>query len=171
MGQLCNIRRLLVVDPYPSSIECQVNRKTPYVQSFNGWTSLLSIEVPEEESERFELAHSNLRTFISLVNLYLPPSQEVSHEFLNEPIPEDLQLAKVAKNCGGLVAKLHHRFQGHSLHRVCYFHSYHSTEDTMQRIRDLLIDNPRALFQTDAFGMTPCHILALAQKTTAASWI
>ena len=40
-------------------------------------------------------------------------------------------------------------------------------EDTMKRISDVLSDDPSALFQTDALGMTPLHILALAQKPVA----
>ncbi|CAJ1964363.1 unnamed protein product [Cylindrotheca closterium] len=123
-------------------------------------TSLLSLELPEgletiklfPFDEQFE-AWEDVRDWSSLVNLYLPPSQNVSERLLNEPIPGDLQLAKVAQNWGDLVGILQHRFDRLPLHRVCYFHSYHHVEDTIKRINDILRDNPGAMVQTEMLSL------------------
>ncbi|CAJ1954807.1 unnamed protein product [Cylindrotheca closterium] len=137
-----------------------------------GCTSFMSLEFPEGlESIGLRGCDDGFETGVSmtacqsLVNMYLPPLQQVPNEvFDDEVIPEGFQLAKVATNWRDLVTKLKQRFNDRPLHRVCYFHSYHLIEDTIQRIKDILIDNPSACVQTDGFGMTPLHILVLAQK-------
>ncbi|CAJ1964377.1 unnamed protein product [Cylindrotheca closterium] len=140
---------------------------------FRRCKSLLSLELPEgletiellawdDASEVWKYAFE----WASLVNVYLPPSQTLLDVRIlsNEPIPEDWQLAKVAQTWGDLVPMLQRRFDGLPLHRVCYFHSYHPVEDTAEKIRNILKLTPSAVNEVDAFGMTPLHILSLAQK-------
>jgi len=134
---------------------------------FASCASLVSLEVPEGLESIDLVPHGwcvGIADCSSLVNLYMPPLQKAEDSDDSGPFPEGFQLAKVAQDWGDLVKKLQHRFDGLPLHKICYFHSYHPMENTIQRIRENLIDNPSALSQTDAFGMIPFHIVALAQK-------
>ncbi|CAJ1924341.1 unnamed protein product [Cylindrotheca closterium] len=169
----CSALTHIRVSPNVTSIGC---REESTNSVFGGCASLRSLELPEglETIELLPFADEDLHPFAdeeledilgwsSLVNLYLPPTQTVHDRFLNKAIPQTFQLAKVAQNWEDLATKLQNRFDGLPLHRVCYFQSYHLVEDTIQQISDILSDNPSALFETDAFGMTPLHIVALAQ--------
>jgi len=129
----------------------------------------VSLEVPEGvESINFvrDERSGSITDCSSLVNLYMSPLQEVEDFNRNYcgPFPEDFQLAKVATDWRDLLAKIQHRFDGLPLHKVCYFHSYHPVEDTSEKIRNFLKLNPNAVNLVDTFGMTPLHILSLAQK-------
>eukprot|EP00980_Cylindrotheca_fusiformis_P012785 scaffold3136_cov102-Cylindrotheca_fusiformis.AAC.2 len=82
-----------------------------------------------------------------------------------EAYMEDSKLGRVA---GGqyenLVHRLKHRFETCPLNKLCYYQSYHSSEDTMLQLRSLMEDDPlAAVTQVDAFGMTPLHVLLLSQ--------
>lgn len=145
--------------------------RTPY-NPVHGCTSLVSLELPETLTS-FELLPTvddieDFRKCIpkcpSLVNLYLPPSQKVDPRCANESIPEDCGPGKAAYSLEDLILKLQNRFHDLPLHRICYFHSYHSVEDTICNIRDLVKANPGSVTDVDAFGMTPLHILALTQR-------
>jgi hypothetical protein len=140
--------------------------------------SLLSLEVPggvegiqlnivdydvEDIYDGFDGFQEAILECSSLVNLYLPPSAPAPNRLLNVPIPESFHLATVVRDWGDLVTKLQQRFDGLPLHKICYFHSYHPMEDTIHKMRSILMENQSTVLQADAFGMTPVHILALAQ--------
>lgn len=142
---------------------------------FRGCLSLLSLELPEG-LEIIQLFHelSKLSRGIytcevlvcpSLVNLYLPVTEQLVVSSSNEPIPEDYQFSKVARNWRDLVTKLQHRFDAFPLHKICYFHSYHPLDDTLLQMRSILMVDNQSPIQVDVFGMTPLHILALAQTS------
>eukprot|EP00980_Cylindrotheca_fusiformis_P015718 scaffold4531_cov103-Cylindrotheca_fusiformis.AAC.12 len=63
-----------------------------------------------------------------------------------------------------LSRRLKHRFDNSPLNKLCYYQSYHSSEDAMQQLRSLKEDDPlAATTQVDEFGMTPLHVLSLSQ--------
>eukprot|EP00980_Cylindrotheca_fusiformis_P011260 scaffold2594_cov85-Cylindrotheca_fusiformis.AAC.2 len=76
------------------------------------------------------------------------------------------KLGGIVEDEAGLSRKLKHRFDSSSpLNKLCYYQSYHSSEDAMMELlRRLTEDDPLAATnQTDEFGMTPLHILSLSQ--------
>jgi len=149
-------------------------RLPPFVESigFEGGPiancrSLVSLEVSEDSIDIFR--DSRIRSIAgcpSLVNLHLqmPPGRFFEDLQLYNNFPQDFQFAEVATGWEDLRTKLHHRFVGLDLHKGCYFHSYHPIEGTIEKIRNLLELNPSAANDVDALGMTPLHILSLAQK-------
>ncbi|KAL3942810.1 MAG: hypothetical protein SGBAC_003048 [Bacillariaceae sp.] len=139
---------------------------------FHGCTSLLSLEVPEG-LERITLFPTDddalfvegVFMFPSMVNMYLPPCFEVPDWSFQYPISEGNQFSKITENWGDLFTKLMRRFDDLPLHKLCYFHSYHPMEAVVRQINSIVLDNDQksaVVTQTDAFGMTPLHILALA---------
>ncbi|CAJ1964371.1 unnamed protein product [Cylindrotheca closterium] len=88
------------VSPNITSIGCR-DESNP----FDHCDSMLSLELPEG-LESIDLATFGddfedwgvIARWQSLVNLYLPSSSTVSERLLNEPIPEDWQLAKAAQS-------------------------------------------------------------------------
>eukprot|EP00980_Cylindrotheca_fusiformis_P023788 scaffold10986_cov91-Cylindrotheca_fusiformis.AAC.2 len=76
----------------------------------------------------------------------------------------DSRLGSVADDADDLVHRLKHRFVNSPLNKLCYYQSYHAPEDAMVHLRLLMDDNPLAAScQVDEFGMTPLHVLSLAQ--------
>eukprot|EP00980_Cylindrotheca_fusiformis_P013840 scaffold3594_cov138-Cylindrotheca_fusiformis.AAC.5 len=146
----------------PASIESIGNK--PFIHCGN----LISIELPEGilfDSDIFECN--------SLVNVAVPRLRESS---LYHRDPTDfLRHSKLGRADGGrldylgsryydLVRRLKHRFEGSPLNKLCYYQSYYSMEDAMLQLRSLMKDDPlAAVSQMDEFGMTPLHILSLAQ--------
>eukprot|EP00526_Cylindrotheca_closterium_P005946 CAMPEP_0113623624 /NCGR_PEP_ID=MMETSP0017_2-20120614/12157_1 /TAXON_ID=2856 /ORGANISM="Cylindrotheca closterium" /LENGTH=566 /DNA_ID=CAMNT_0000533587 /DNA_START=62 /DNA_END=1762 /DNA_ORIENTATION=+ /assembly_acc=CAM_ASM_000147 len=131
-------------------------------------SSLVSLELPEG-LEPTTLVPNRWRRGISdcssLVNLYMPLShQDVIDSDNGGPFPDNFELAKVATDWCELVAQLQQRFDGLPLHRLCYFHGYHHIKDTIETIRNILQRSATAGHQVDVFGMTPLHLLSLAQK-------
>eukprot|EP00980_Cylindrotheca_fusiformis_P006813 scaffold1426_cov83-Cylindrotheca_fusiformis.AAC.15 len=63
-----------------------------------------------------------------------------------------------------VVRKLKHRFDGSPLNKLCYYHSYHSSDDSIMQLQSLMDDNPfAATTEVDEFGLTPLHTLTLSQ--------
>jgi len=160
-------KTLFINCPMLTHVRVPPNVTSIEIGLFSLCPSLVSLEVPEGlESIHLDPNQwyaDNIADCSSLVNLYWPPSQD-AEGFENKPLPEDFQLAKVATDLKDLRAKLRHRFDDLPLHQVCYFHSYHPVEDTIEKISDILKPNPSTVNMVDAFGMTSLHILALAQR-------
>jgi len=62
---------------------------------------------------------------------------------------------------GTIVPALQNRFDDLPIHKICYYHSYHDTETTMQSLRQVMDSTGK---QQDCLGMTPLHILACSTK-------
>eukprot|EP00980_Cylindrotheca_fusiformis_P024852 scaffold12605_cov73-Cylindrotheca_fusiformis.AAC.1 len=81
--------------------------------------------------------------------------------------PDFLQNSKLGSVVDGyddLTRRLKHRFDSSPLNKLCYYQSYHSSEDAMVQLRNLIEENPLAASsQVDEFGMTPLHVLSLSQ--------
>eukprot|EP00980_Cylindrotheca_fusiformis_P000698 scaffold167_cov110-Cylindrotheca_fusiformis.AAC.26 len=123
--------------------------------AFEGCISLITIELPEGI-----LFNIELEGCASLVNLG-PVNQS---KFYLEEFFQDSRLGSVAYEDRNHVRKLKHRFDNSPLNKICYYQSYHSSEDTMVQLRCLMEDDPLgATNQTDEFGMTPLHVLSLSQ--------
>eukprot|EP00980_Cylindrotheca_fusiformis_P016780 scaffold5055_cov91-Cylindrotheca_fusiformis.AAC.2 len=74
------------------------------------------------------------------------------------------KLDSLAFNEADLFRKLKHRFDNSPLNQLCYYQSYHSSEDAMAQLRRLMDEDPlAATTQGDEFGLTPLHILSLSQ--------
>eukprot|EP00980_Cylindrotheca_fusiformis_P009027 scaffold1935_cov54-Cylindrotheca_fusiformis.AAC.1 len=117
-------------------------------ESFLYCSSLLSIELPEGI-----LFSADLSDCRSLVNLACKPLYSGQFE-------QD-------SNFGGydeLLRNSMHRFECCPVNKLCYYQSYHSSEEAMLQLRSLMEDDPLAAStQVDGFGMTPLHILSLSQ--------
>eukprot|EP00970_Alexandrium_tamarense_P015664 scaffold5368_cov206-Alexandrium_tamarense.AAC.6 len=65
----------------------------------------------------------------------------------------------------GVQEALMNRFVGRPVHEICYYHSYHPVETTLEKLQNKIIqqltDNHQ---QQDIFGMTPLHILACSKR-------
>eukprot|EP00980_Cylindrotheca_fusiformis_P005496 scaffold1170_cov122-Cylindrotheca_fusiformis.AAC.4 len=123
--------------------------------AFSGCRGLISIEIPEEFPFELEL----LGCF-SVKNLAgsLPFEFPWLASFLG------INIARVTKGEADLLFKLRHRFDKSPLNKLCYYQSYHSSEDAMVQLRSLMEDDPlAATTQVDEFGMTPLHVLSLSQ--------
>eukprot|EP00980_Cylindrotheca_fusiformis_P004541 scaffold965_cov93-Cylindrotheca_fusiformis.AAC.5 len=60
--------------------------------------------------------------------------------------------------------KTNHRFDKSPLNKLCYYQSYYSVEDAMEKLRSLMDEDPlTATTHMDEFGMTPLHLLSLSQ--------
>ena len=141
--------------------------------AFGGCTSLISVEVPEtvtrvvfiteDYDEDFGPTGERLCGYQSLVNVYIPPSNQLDevedYEFMDE-----MKLGQVDGNYEELVDKLKRRFNFLPLHLTCYFQSYHSLQENVRRIRSIVAAGPRACDRVDFLGMTPFHILALSHR-------
>jgi hypothetical protein len=80
-----------------------------------------------------------------------------------EEFMEKLKLGTVVSNFDDLVSKLLHRFDALPVHRLCYYQSYYPLTEAMKNLRQSMDADPSAGTKVDSFGMTPFHILALAQ--------
>eukprot|EP00980_Cylindrotheca_fusiformis_P005501 scaffold1170_cov122-Cylindrotheca_fusiformis.AAC.9 len=145
-------------------------------------SGLISIELPppaeEEGIPLFGLL--DISGCLSLVNVAASPmpsssSREQDHQKW-KPTADFLQRSKlgsVADDAADLIHKLNHRFDNSPINKLCYYQSYHSSEDAMVQLRSFLReeddddDDPLAVSirttQVDTFGMTPLHILSLSQ--------
>eukprot|EP00980_Cylindrotheca_fusiformis_P024213 scaffold11647_cov55-Cylindrotheca_fusiformis.AAC.3 len=64
------------------------------------------------------------------------------------------------------VSILKYRFEICPVNMLCYYQSYHSSEDAMLQLRSLMDHDPlAAVTQVDRFGMTPLHVLSLSQTS------
>jgi hypothetical protein len=63
-----------------------------------------------------------------------------------------------------LLDALKGRFDGLPVHRICYFQAHHITATTQERLRHAFLKSGPSGFETDEFGMTPLHLLAISAK-------
>eukprot|EP00980_Cylindrotheca_fusiformis_P020349 scaffold7354_cov93-Cylindrotheca_fusiformis.AAC.2 len=125
--------------------------------AFLSCDSLISIELPEGTLFDIDLSQSR-----ALVNVACPPIHQSM--FSRNLFFKHSKLGLVDNNKTKLIHRLKHRFDHSPLNKLCYYQSYHSSEDAMQQLRCLMEDDPLAATnQTDLFGMTPLHILSLSQ--------
>jgi hypothetical protein len=124
--------------------------------------NMLSIEVAEQGLQRIEAgAFKNCE---DLRSIYIPDT--VTHMGANvfdgctklkEALPGDDEK---------LLNTLRNRFQDLPIHRLTYFHSYQDVDDNLDALtvgfsQEASGDAPPG---TDAFGMTPLHLMALSSK-------
>eukprot|EP00980_Cylindrotheca_fusiformis_P012794 scaffold3136_cov102-Cylindrotheca_fusiformis.AAC.11 len=126
--------------------------------AFSNCRNLISIELPEDIS----LSTDQIEECESLVNVAVP---KLRATVLSRYYLPRTKLVRVA---GGryddLVCCLEHRFGRSPVNELCYYQSYHSSEDAMLLLRSLMEDDPlAAVTQVDEFGMTPLHILSLSR--------
>eukprot|EP00980_Cylindrotheca_fusiformis_P029839 scaffold23925_cov157-Cylindrotheca_fusiformis.AAC.2 len=124
--------------------------------AFSGCNSLISIELPEVF--RFGQDLSECESVVNLAGQLSLPRFTLQADIM------DHNIARVAKDEADLLCKLKHRFDKSPLNKLCYFQSYHSSEDAMMQLRSMMEDDPlAATSQVDEFGMTPLHVLSLSQ--------
>eukprot|EP00980_Cylindrotheca_fusiformis_P002410 scaffold571_cov163-Cylindrotheca_fusiformis.AAC.1 len=139
-----------------SHIRIPPSVKTIRPSAVEGCSNLISIELPEESS--FDAAFSGCP---SLVNVAIPLLRRNDWAaFFRRS-----KLGRVVDdNADLLVHKLKHRFDNSPLNKLCYYQSYHSSEDAMAQRRSLMENDPvAATNQRDEFGMTPLHVISLSQ--------
>jgi hypothetical protein len=107
--------------------------------------------------------NSNIYGCQSLVNFVIPAEQRFAPLEFDEEFMEQLKLRHVASGFGRLFSAAQHRFDDLPVHRLCYYQSYHPLTEAMDNLRQVVGADPSAGAKVDAFGMTPFHILALAQ--------
>jgi hypothetical protein len=150
--------------------------------AFVNCTQLVSLELPEGleildlngsyndygSLDGYYMGHKgpNISGCESLVNLVIPSEQHVEQLYYydDEEFMENLKLGTVVNNFHDLVSKLQHRFDALPVHRLCYYQSYHPLTEALENLRKSIDADPSAGTKVDSFGMTPFHILALAQK-------
>jgi hypothetical protein len=65
----------------------------------------------------------------------------------------------------GLQEALMNRFVGRPVQEICYYHSYHPVEMTVEKLQNEMILQPTDNHQQqDTLGMTPLHILACSKR-------
>eukprot|EP00980_Cylindrotheca_fusiformis_P013710 scaffold3525_cov128-Cylindrotheca_fusiformis.AAC.1 len=128
--------------------------------AFTKCSSLISIELPEER-----LFNIDLFGCLSLVSVVGPisvvfPDREHREEFFQKS-----KLGSLVDDEAGLIHRLKHRFDNSPLNKLCYYQSYHSSDDAMARVHSLMEGgSPLAtITEVDEFGMTPLHLLSLSQ--------
>eukprot|EP00980_Cylindrotheca_fusiformis_P000565 scaffold146_cov107-Cylindrotheca_fusiformis.AAC.4 len=125
--------------------------------AFSGCSRLVSFEHPEGNIFDIDLSGS-----LSLVNVegpILTGETTSARDFLQYS-----KLGSLVDGYFDLAHRLKNRFDSSPLNKLCYYHSYHSSEDAMKLLRSLMGENPSAATaQVDEFGMTPLHILSLSQ--------
>eukprot|EP00980_Cylindrotheca_fusiformis_P005839 scaffold1228_cov119-Cylindrotheca_fusiformis.AAC.6 len=128
-------------------------------------SNLISIELPEGLwIAEFDSWYRNGYGCPCLVNLAVPTlSMDATLGFGLQ----DSKLGSVVDSGADLNRKLKHRFGSSPLNKLCYYQSYHSSEDAMLQLSRLMEEDPlAATAQVDEFGMTPLHILSLSQAPT-----
>eukprot|EP00980_Cylindrotheca_fusiformis_P013888 scaffold3601_cov90-Cylindrotheca_fusiformis.AAC.1 len=140
--------------------------------AFLGCRSLISVELPEgiligiDDDDDDDGVHGipDGERFFVFVNLAMPKLPE-DDEVLSGFLYNDSRLGSVFDDEADLVHALKHRFDNSPLNKLCYYQSYHASEDAMVHLRSGLMDDDpfAATCQVDEFGMTPLHVLSLAQ--------
>jgi hypothetical protein len=65
----------------------------------------------------------------------------------------------------GVQEALMNRFVGRPVHEICYYHSYHPVEMTVEKLQNEMIRQPTDNHQQqDTLGMTTLHILACSKR-------
>eukprot|EP00980_Cylindrotheca_fusiformis_P003548 scaffold791_cov115-Cylindrotheca_fusiformis.AAC.6 len=125
------------------------------VDAFLNCGKLISIEIPDRLSCDIDLSQS-----ASLMNVAIPTNGSLS---FGEDFFEKSTLGRVVDDEADLLLKLKHRFDNCPMNKLCYYQSYHSSEDVMQQLHSLMDNDPiAATAQVDEFGMTPLHILSFS---------
>jgi hypothetical protein len=97
------------------------------------------------------------------MNLVIPSEQQFVQLDDDDEFMKGFKLGTAASNFDDLVGKLQHRFDALPVHRLCYYQSYYPLTEAMENLRQNMDADPLAGTKVDSFGMTPFHILALAQ--------
>jgi len=143
------------------------NITTMVPSAIAGCSSFVSLEVPDglKSFRYFDESSFGIQSCQSLINLYLPRNAYVDFDsFVPNFVPSNIQLAEISTTWAGIVQKIEGRFDNRPLHKMCYLQSYHPILETNLKIQDILTSNPTAHEQVDTFGMTPLHILMLAEN-------
>ncbi|CAJ1937968.1 unnamed protein product [Cylindrotheca closterium] len=136
-------------------------------QSFSCCTDLISVEIPYGMTAIHSEAFFQC---LELRNVAIPDTVNVigDNAFeccfkLQDKFPEEESLIEVLKT----------RFDDLPLHKICYYHAYKSTEETLQELSQAMMDmgsfesageEHLETMRQDAFGMTALHILAMSKK-------
>eukprot|EP00980_Cylindrotheca_fusiformis_P005997 scaffold1284_cov108-Cylindrotheca_fusiformis.AAC.11 len=129
--------------------------------AFSGCSSMISIELPE--GLLLEMDPEGSRSLVNVAGAFLIGSIDFVEQFLQYSKFGSV-VDSVVDGVADLHRKLKHRFDSSPLNELCYYQSYHSSEDAMALLRFLVDENPlTATRQVDEFGMTPLHILSLSQ--------
>eukprot|EP00980_Cylindrotheca_fusiformis_P006589 scaffold1389_cov122-Cylindrotheca_fusiformis.AAC.7 len=124
--------------------------------AFECCQSLISLETPRRGAV-FDFRA--LMGCCSLVNFFQSSEQHRS-VYLNHS-----KLAKLADSGADLLQKLKHRFDECPLHELCYYHSYNSEAETMEKLNTILKADPSSGWsKVDKFGLTALHVMALSQN-------
>ena len=95
----------------------------------------------------------------SLTNITIP----FTVRFVNEHSFEDCDKLRKRFANGTLIEGLRSRFVDLPLHSLCYHQTHYSEQTVLEKLaRSLQSDEVATLEKTDAFGMTPLHIMALS---------
>ncbi|KAL7526762.1 hypothetical protein ACHAWF_003706 [Thalassiosira exigua] len=131
-----------------------------------GNAGLVSLELPEDVAQIHESPVYRMGNPLdSLRNIAIPPNcQLVAGGFNN---CEDLRKVFPGEGTTELLHALRQRFTQLPIHKICYYHTYHSTESVMVDLKEAI--NPSTANmpcklsatgnQPDCLGMTPLHIL------------
>jgi hypothetical protein len=143
--------------------------------AFAHCTRLIALELPEG-LENIDLrmrvnpddeGEPEFRTYgcPSLMNLVIPSEQHFAQhdDYDDDEFMKGFKLGTAARNFDDLVGKLQHRFDALPVHRLCYYQSYYPLTEAMENLQQNMDADPSAGTKVDSFGMTPFHILALAQ--------
>eukprot|EP00980_Cylindrotheca_fusiformis_P013225 scaffold3359_cov123-Cylindrotheca_fusiformis.AAC.29 len=115
--------------------------------TFVGCRSLISIELPEG----------------IFIGNAVDDSDDEAEVLEEDEVAVGLLYSASRLREAGLNRKLKHRFDDSPLNKLCYYQSYHSSEDAMMQLRRLMEKDPlAATSQVDEFGMTPLHVLSLS---------
>jgi hypothetical protein len=128
-----------------------------YLKDYNSDDSV------DSEASLLTPNNSNIHGCKSLVNFVIPAEQRFVPLEFDEECMKQLKLRHAASDFGRLFSAVQHRFDDLPVHRLCYYQSYHPLTEAMDNLRQVVGADPSAGSKVDAFGMTPFHILALAQ--------
>eukprot|EP00980_Cylindrotheca_fusiformis_P009016 scaffold1934_cov79-Cylindrotheca_fusiformis.AAC.5 len=147
-------------------------------QLFSGCEKLEFIELPATLKT---LGDKAFQGCLSVSHIRIPPSIEsigfesflYCSSLLSIELPEGILFSADLSHCRSLVnlackplysGQFEHRFERCPVNKLCYYQSYHSSEEAMIQLRSLMEDDPLAAStKVDRLGMTPLHILSLSQ--------
>eukprot|EP00980_Cylindrotheca_fusiformis_P004539 scaffold965_cov93-Cylindrotheca_fusiformis.AAC.3 len=135
--------------------------------AFSYCENLISIELPDRlflrDSASFRLLYQGIYECNKLVNVVANPALRGERGCM-ESFLRYSNLGRVVDGYDDLLLKAKHRFDMSPMNKLCYYQSYYCLEDTMIKLSSLMDEDPlAAATQVDEFGMTPLHILSLAQ--------